>query len=470
MKLRESDLAENEKVDKAEPKKHGLTGWLKLKFMGSSKDETPVDDKFLDDVSEIQKVDRYEISEKVGQGSMGVVYLARDPYIDRDVAIKISRPSANVVGKKAEKYRQSFFNESQSVGKLMHPNIVSVYDVGVIKDFCYMTMEFIDGPTLKKFCQKDYLLPISNVVQIVFMACKALDYAHRQGVIHRDIKPANLMINKAGYVKITDFGIAKIKSDQTASQGLVGSPSYMSPEQVKDQAVDDKSDIFSLGCVLYALLTGELAFPGDNHFSIMYKIAREDPVPIREIRPEIPEILDRIVSKSLAKEAGDRYQNCSDFAYDLRVALRGLKGTIKSSKIGDVVDYVHTVPFFEDFSKSQVREILKASNLVKVKKGKIVVAEGEIDDSFFIILSGKAVVKKNDKEIALIGRGECFGEMSYLSGQARAATVVAETDCNLIKISATLLDKASKEMQLLFLKTFAMTLIERLSKKIRTEA
>ncbi|MBW1804197.1 MAG: protein kinase [Deltaproteobacteria bacterium] len=398
---------------------------------------------------------------------MGVVYLAKDPYINRDVAIKISRPASDVAGEKADKYRERFFNESQSVGRLMHPNIVAIYDVGMVKDFCYMTMEYIDGPTLKKFCQKNYLLPIPNVVQIIFLACNALDYAHKKGVIHRDIKPANLMINKAGYVKITDFGIAKIKSDQTASKGIVGSPSYMSPEQVRDQDVDDKSDIFSLGCLLYAMLTGELAFPGDNHFSIMYKIAREDPVPMGEIRPQVPEILEKIMKKALAKDPAERYQTCGDFAYDLRVALRGLKGTIKSSKVEDVVDYVCNAPFFENFKKDQVREILKASNIIKVRKGKVVVAEGEIDDAFFIILSGKASVRKKDRKIALIGRGECFGEMSYLSGQARAASVLAETDCNLLKISATLLDRASKEMQLLFLKTFAMTLIQRLSKSIK---
>jgi len=455
-----------QKAEKNESKKHGLTGWLKLKFLGGGKDACPVDSQFLDDLSDIDTVGRYEIVRKLGQGSMGVVYLARDPYINRHVGIKISRPAANVAGKQAEKYRERFFNESQSVGRLMHPNIVSVYDVGMVKDFCYMTMEYIDGPTLKKFCDRQYLLPVSNVVQIIFMASRALDYAHKRGVIHRDIKPSNIMINKAGYVKITDFGIAKIKSDQTASKGIVGSPSFMSPEQVRDQPVDDRSDIFSLGCVLYSLLTGQLAFPGENHFSIMYKIAREDPVPMREIRPEIPEILERITRKALAKEPTERYQTCGDFAYDLRVALRGLKGTIKSSKVEDVVDYVQSAPFFENFTKAQVREILKASNITKVRKGRVVVAEGEIDDSFFIILSGRAMVQKNNKNIARIGRGECFGEMSYLSGQARAATVRAETDCNLLRISATLLDRSSKSMQLLFLKTFAMTLIQRLSKSI----
>jgi serine/threonine-protein kinase len=357
-----------------------------------------------------------------------------------------------------------FFVEAQSAGRLAHPNIVAIYDAGMYKDFCYMTMEYIDGPTLKKFCHKDYRLPISNAVQIVFIAAKALDYAHEKGVIHRDIKPSNIMINKAGYVKITDFGIAKVKSEQTAHQGIVGSPSYMSPEQVRDQKVGYQTDIFSLGCVFYELLTSERAFPGDNHFSIMYKIVREDPVPMRTIRPEIPEILEKILQKALAKDPNERYQSGGDFAYDLRVALRGLRGgTAKDSKISDVVDYVHSVPFFGNFSKENVREILKASNILKVPRGKIIVAEGEIDDCFYVILSGRAAVHKNGAVIAKIGRGECFGEMASLSGQMRTASVVAETDSILIKISSTLLDRSSASIQILFLKTFLTTLIKRLS-------
>jgi serine/threonine protein kinase len=450
-------------------KKYSFTSWLKLRFLGAEKEKSPVDTQFLADLSDVKTVGRYEILDKLGQGSMGVVYLGRDPYINRNVSIKISRPAADVVGEKAEKYRERFFVEAQSAGRLMHPNIVAIYDAGMYKDFCYITMEHIDGVTLEKSCHKDSLLPISRVVEIIFSACKALDYAHKRGVIHRDIKPSNIMLDKAGQVRITDFSIAQIKSEQTTSKGVIGSPSYMSPEQVKEEPVEDKSDIFSLGCVLYELLTGEKAFPGENYFSIMYKITNEDPVPIRELRPDVPEILAKISAKALAKDPGQRYQACMDFGYDLRVALRGLKGSVASDKIENVVDYIHSVPFFESFSKEQVKEILNASNVIKVLKGKVVVAEGEIDDSFFIILSGKGVVQKQKRTIATIARGECFGEMSYLSGQSRAATVVAGTDCILLKISATLLDKSPDAVQLLFLKKFAMTLLGRLSKRIETK-
>jgi serine/threonine protein kinase len=459
-------LKAKEKNGQAETKKkHGLTSWLKVKFLGKEKEVSPIDTQFLADLSDVKTVGRYEIIGKLGQGSMGVVYLGKDPYINRHVGIKISRPAADVVAEKADKYRERFFVEAQSAGRLMHPSIVAIYDAGMYKDFCYITMEYIDGPTLEKFCHADTLLPLSRVVEILFAACRALDYAHKKGVIHRDIKPSNIMLNKAGDVRITDFGIAQIKTEQTVSKGIIGSPSYMSPEQVKEEPVEDKSDIFSLGCVLYELLTGQKAFSGDNYFSIMYKITNEEPASIRDLRPEIPEILARIARKALAKDPVRRYQTCMDFAYDLRVALRGLKGVVKSDKVDNVVDYVHSVPFFENFTKDQVKEILNASNIIKVLKGKVVVAEGEIDDSFYIILSGKAAVMKGEKTIAGITRGECFGEMSYLSGESRAATVMAETDCILIKISATLLDKSSENIQLHFLKNFAMTLLQRLSKR-----
>jgi len=469
MKVEEREQGKETIMREDGEKKLGLTGWLKLKLTGRDQEVSSVDERFLHDLSDIKTIGRYEIVGKLGQGSMGLVYLGRDPYINRNVSIKIARPSSDVVAEKADRYRERFVLEAQSAGRLMHPNIVAIYDAGMFKDFCYITMEYIDGPHLGKFCQRENLLPISRAVEVIFSACKGLDYAHKKGVVHRDIKPSNIMLGRAGEVKITDFGIAQIKSEQTAGEGLIGSPSYMSPEQVKEERVDERSDIFSLGCVLYELLTGEKAFSGENYFSIMYKITHEEPAPVRQMRPEVPEVLGQITGKALAKDPNNRYQTCMDLAYDLRVALRGLKGVAASDKIESAIDYVHSVPFFENFTKDQVKEILNAGNIVKVQKGEVVVAEGEIDDCFFIIISGTAAVLKGNKTIALIGRGECFGEMAYLSGQSRVATVAAETNCVLLKISATLLDKSSESMQLLFMRNFAMTLLHRLSKKINED-
>jgi len=457
-------LGEKGKTISKTNKLSDIINWLKLQFLGERKDASPVSTQFFTDLSDIRTVGRYEIIGRLGKGSMGVVYLGRDPYIDRKVGVKISQPSSNVLTEQADKYRERFFLEAQSAGRLMHNNIVAIYDAGMYKDFCYITMEYIDGPTLVKYCKKDSLLPVHKAIEIIYTASKALDFAHKQGVIHRDIKPSNIMMTKGGDLKITDFGIAHIKTHNRASKGIIGSPSYMSPEQVKEEPIDDKSDIFSLGCVLYELLTGEKAFFGDNYFSVLYKITNDEPVPVQSIRPELPEVLDKIAKKALAKDPLLRYQSCMDFAYDLRVALRGLRGEARGEKTEDLADYIKNVPFFENFTKEQVQEIMNASQVLKVKKGQVVLTEGEIDDSFFIILSGSVAVKRTEKNIATIKRGDCFGEMAYLQGQSRMATILAETDCILLKISGTLLDKSSESIQLLFQKNFAMTLVKRLSK------
>jgi len=324
-------------------------------------------------------------------------------------------------------------------------------------------MEYIEGDTLKKFCSKTSLLPLKRVIEVVFNVCTALDYAHREGVVHRDIKPSNIMLDSLGVLKITDFGIAQM-AEQTVETGIFGTPSYMSPEQVKDEVVGRESDIFSLGCVLYELLTGEQAFSGVNNFTIMYKITNKEPRPLLYIRPDLPIILEQIVKKALAKDPKERYRTCMEFAYDLRVALDDSTGVQRDDQEKDVVDYVRHVPFFRDFTYAQIRELIPATNIVRVPRGEVIVAEGEIDDTFYIILSGKAKVKKEDKDIALIDVGECFGEMAYIAGQARVATVVADTECILMKISATLLDRSSESIQLLFFKNFATTLVHRFSK------
>lgn len=417
--------------------------------------------EWMPDFADPSTVGRYEIIRRLGQGGTAVVYLAKDRYIKRYVAIKISYP-------RSDRARARFFVEAESAGRLNHHNIVFIYDAGVYKDFCHIIMEYVDGSTLKKFAHKANLLPVSKALEIVFSVCNALDYAHREGVIHRDIKPSNIMLDKADIPKITDFGIAQM-TEHTVETGI-GTPSYMSPEQLRDGVVGNESDIFSLGCVLYELLTGERAFSGSNKFSVMYRIIHKEPVSMLDIRPELPNILDTITKKALAKDPQERYQTCMELAYDLRLALRGSTEIIKDERVKDVVDYVRHVPFFRDFTNDQIKELVPVSNIVKVPKGEVIVAEGEIDDTFYIILSGKAKVKKQDKEIALIDTGECFGEMAYISGDARIATVVADTECILMKISSTLLERSSQSIQLLFFKKFATTLVSRFSRASQNEA
>ena len=406
-------------------------------------------------LADLKTIGRYKIVRELGQGSSGIVYLGIDPFIKRNVAIKVSQPTS-------DRALERFFTEAQSAGRLIHQNMVIIYDVGMHDNFCYITMEYVEGTTLEKYCHKDNLLPTRKVLEIIFGVCNAIDYAHRHDIIHRDIKPANIMLNEEGIPKVADFGIAQM-TQETSELGVWGTPSYMAPEQLKEETIGSYSDVFSLGCVLYELLTGKMAFPGKNNYAVMYKITNEDPAPITELQPELPGIFDDIITKALAKDPAKRYQTGMDLAYDVRVASRGITETFLEGKIKDAVDFVHHAAFFRNFTKEQVKEMLTAISILKLPKGEVIVSEGEIDDTFYIILDGSAKIRKNDKDIASIAVGECFGEMAYISGQARTATVLAETDCILIKISSTLMDKSSNEIQLLFYKNFAKTLVQRFS-------
>ena len=412
-------------------------------------------EKFSPVHSDREVIGRYEIITKLGQGASGVVYKAWDQYIRRTVAIKLLHQIS-------ERSHRKFFLEAQTAGRLKHQGIVAVHDADVCDDVCYIAMEYVEGHTLEKFCSRDNLLPVNKSLEIILSACNALDYAHREGVIHRDIKPSNIIFGKEGIPKITDFGIAQM-AEKTMQSGFFGTPSYMSPEQLKNEVVDSQSDIFSLGCVLYELLTGEKTFSGDTCYSILYKIVNEEPVPVLSIRPDIPEILEKISKKALAKNPKERYQTFIEFSYDMRLALREINGVGKDEKVYGFIEFLRHLQFFHNFTKEQIRELVLVSSIVKINNGKIIISEGEIDDSFYIILSGKARVTKDDKDLALIETGECFGEMAFIAGQTRAANVIADTDCIMLKISATPFDGLSESIQVLFFNNFARTLARRLS-------
>ncbi len=412
---------------------------------------------FISGLMSSQGMGRYKIIRRLGQGGSGVVYLARDSYIQRQVAIKISHGINS-------QSRKKLFLEAQSAGRLSHPNILAIYDTGLYREFCYIIMEYLDGATLKQYCQPSNLLPLDQCVEIVFKICKALDYAHQKGVIHRDIKPSNIMLDVRGEPKLMDFGIAHI-SEAPSEKGIWGTPSYMSPEQLREEeTITHQSDIFSLGCVLYELLSGQRAFRGENDFSVIYKITREDPEPVLNRRPDLPVIFGEIVKKALAKNLAARYPACTDFGYDLRVALRGIKLPRDDQKFEDIIDLLRQVPFFQHFTREQIESLGLTGCIMKMPKGKVIVTEGDIDDTFYVLLRGKVRIRKDSEVIAKVRAGECFGEMAYIAGQARNATATTATECLLMKINATLLDKAPESIQLLFFKNFARTLSYRLEK------
>jgi serine/threonine protein kinase len=266
----------------------------------------------------VSQLGRYEVLGELGQGAMGVVYKARDPLIDRVVAIKTI--NLGLAMDEKEEYEGRFYQEAKAAGRLNHPNIVTIYDVGKSGDVAYIAMEFLEGRELRDVLKEGTLLPVEQVLNIVAQVALGLGYAHEHDIIHRDVKPSNIMVISDGHVKITDFGIARMASSSVRTQtGMVlGSPKYMSPEQVMGKAIDQRSDIFSLGVMLYEMLTGQAPFDGENVNAIMYQTLNAVTPPPSTLNQSVPEMVNFIVAKALAKGVDDRYQNAKDFASDLR--------------------------------------------------------------------------------------------------------------------------------------------------------
>lgn len=272
----------------------------------------------------VSQLGRYEVLGELGQGAMGVVYKARDPLIDRVVAIKTINLSLAMDEK--EEYEGRFYQEAKAAGRLNHPNIVTIYDVGKSGNVAYIAMEFLEGRELRDVMNEGTLLPVEQVLNIVAQVAQGLAYAHEHDIVHRDVKPSNIMVIRDGNVKITDFGIARMASASVRTQtGMVlGSPKYMSPEQVMGKNIDQRSDIFSLGVMLYEMLTGQAPFDGENVNAIMYQTLNAVPPQPNTLNTDVPEMVNFIVAKALAKGVDDRYQNAKDFAVDLRTCRDSL--------------------------------------------------------------------------------------------------------------------------------------------------
>ena len=273
-----------------------------------------------DDLDTKPTVGRYEILEELGQGAMGVVYKGKDPKINRLVAIKTIRFSDDFDEQQAKEVKERFFKEAELAGKLSHPSIISIHDVGEDYDLTYMAMELLEGEDLEHFCEKNSLLPLRKVLDIIAETADALDYACTQGVIHRDIKPGNIMLLKNGHIKVTDFGIAKaVSSSQTRTGIILGTPNFMSPEQINGMEIDGRSDIFSLGIVFFQLLTGQLPFGGKTLTELFYQITQAKHPSPRQINPKVIRPCEQLIDKALAKDPDQRFQRASNFAKYLRI-------------------------------------------------------------------------------------------------------------------------------------------------------
>jgi serine/threonine-protein kinase len=263
---------------------------------------------------------RYQVEKELGKGAMGVVYLGKDPKIGRVVAIKTMALAQEFEADELEEVKKRFFREAETAGRLNHPNIVTIYDAGEEHDLAYIAMEFLKGNDLVPQTKQGALLALPTTLSIVARVAEALSYAHAQNVVHRDIKPANIMYDpQTDSVKVTDFGIARITDSSKTKTGMVlGTPSYMSPEQLGGEKIEGQSDLFSLGVTLYQLSCGSLPFQGDSMTQLMFKIANEPPLDIRALNPAVPQCVIEIINKALAKKVTERYQSGEQFAQALR--------------------------------------------------------------------------------------------------------------------------------------------------------
>jgi eukaryotic-like serine/threonine-protein kinase len=416
-----------------------------------------------------QTIGKYKILRELGRGATSKVYLAADPDRLEPVAIKLVSFDDNDAGKWTHRVAKLLEIEGRVVRILEHPNIVRVYDYAVEADQAYIVMEYIEGRTLEAFTTFGKLLPVHEVVRIIFKCCMALDYAFRQGIIHRDIKPANIMVTDSGEVKLTDFGLAlNLKKqgefDSTFIMG-VGSPAYMSPEQIKEYPLDQKTDLYSLGVVFYELLTGRRPFRGANRAQLIYKIINADAPPVSVVNPNLPVAMDKILQHALEKDLYSRYKNGADMAKDLTAVRYQILDDTYVPMDSTRFNVLRKLGFFTDFGDVELWETLRISKWRTIDGDTTLMREGDEGNSFGIIVEGEVEVSLAGKRLSIVGAGEPVGEAGYLNtfAQTRPYTVTTLTCVTYLEVNPAALDLATEECLSHFREALTATLLRRMT-------
>lgn len=405
---------------------------------------------------------KYQIKGEIGRGSCGVVYKGYDPFVQRNVAIKVAKTGLSAADGSTGA-STNFFAEARAAGMLQHPHIVSLFDAGIEEGYSYLVMEYLEGDTLSPMCNpKAARAPLEKVVDIAFKCAKALDYAHEKSVLHRDIKPSNIMITHAGVPKIMDFSIAEINNEPIAD-GLLGSPSYMSPEHVLRQPLGPQSDLYSLGAVMFQLITGQQPFQAADVQELFRLIVRQPAPTVRELRPDCPHALGEIVQNLLLKDPTERYPSGKRLAMALSRVFEQLRYTENQISRREQGDSLRRLHFFTSFPDDEIDEILNASQMRTFEAGATIIAEGEMDNAFYILVVGNAEVRRGETRLQTLQKGDCFGEIGMFSALKRITSVVASSKVLALKVNETQLEQTSLRCQLHFYKTFTETLIYRLS-------
>ncbi|MGQ0655924.1 MAG: serine/threonine-protein kinase [Betaproteobacteria bacterium] len=410
------------------------------------------------------QVGKYDIQKLLGKGATGTVYLARDTFTGREVALKTIEPEVFRDPEFGTVYRSQFLNEASLAGKLRHPHIVAILDAVVGEDSGHIAMEIVTGGDLSQHAKPDRLLPVADVLQIAFKCCGALDYAAKEGIVHRDIKPANIMLAGGTDVKIADFGAAYLKKSQVVQTAALGSPYYMSPEQIQGKTLSFHSDMHSLGVVLYELLTGERPFVADNIDALMQTIIRGDAAPPSQLRADLPKGLDAAVLRAMKKDPVQRYETWTELALALSKAGREV---LPPNVIPDSDKYVALkgVPMLAQLADSELWELARAGRWTRQARATPVVRENDPGASFFFLAEGQAKVIRQGRLLNMLNAGECFGEMAYITGgeQPRHATVEAMSDLLLAEFVPEALEAMTLGAQLQLTRALVRNVSDRLA-------
>ena len=407
---------------------------------------------------------KYELKNLLGKGTSGSVYHAVDTFSNDEVALKVIDPAVFQDPELGAVLRKQFLKEASLAGKLHHPHIASILDAVVTEDAGYIVMEYVPGENLSRHTGAANLLPAEDAIQIAFKCCGALDYAFRQGIIHRDIKPENVMLAEGTNVKITDFGAAFLQNRDVTQPVNIGSPAYMSPEQISGAALTHNTDMYCLGVVLYELLTGKRPFVADNISNLIRKILYEDPLPPSRLAPALPGGLDRIVLMMLQKAPQDRYSSWADLALELAEIGR-LSGQQQSIPDSEKYAALKRVGMLATLSDAEIWELVEAGRWRRLHARSVIVRESDPGQSMFFLAKGDVKVTQAGRLLNVIGAGECFGEMGYISGGdlPRQATVESMTDVVVAEFETAALDKMSKPCHSSFMRALVRNLADRLA-------
>jgi len=408
------------------------------------------------------RLGKYELARQIGMGATGKVYHALDTFSDQEVAVKMVDQAVLTDPMFDEGHRKQFLNEASLAGRLAHPHVVTILEASVTQDAGYVVMEYVSGGNLVRHTKAGALLPLGNALQIMFKCCGALDYAFRQGIIHRDIKPANIMVASGTDVKISDFGAAVFYSAQATQEMGIGTPHYMSPEQIHHGHLTHLSDMYSLGIESYQLLTGARPFHAQTLHELFDAITGKDALPPSAWRPDLPADLDKVILRMIAKNPDDRYSNWADVALELAEIGRfstfqqGIQDSEKFNTLRAMIE-------LREFSEPEIWELVQASKWARLPARTVVVRENEPGQSLYILASGSLKVTKKDCLLNTIKAGECFGEMAYIQrGTNRQATLEAISDVVVAEFSFQALDKLSTGCKLHFERILLHSLVDRL--------